>query len=155
MRERTVYVTEQGLVQLKEELDRLRSVTRLEIIERLEDAKAGGDWMDSAEHTLVEEELAFVEARIQELEIMLAQSELIPPDPDPHRVNIGDTVVVQDEAGALETYTIVGVAEADPAAGFISNECPLAQALLGSSVEDEVEVQAPLGVIRYRVVAVH
>ena len=151
--ERVQYVTEQGLARMQAELERLRTVDRLEIIECLEEAKTGGDWMDSAEHTLVEEELAFVEARIRELEAMLARAQIIPPDPDPARVNIGDTVVLETTDGQVETYTIVGVAETDPDAGLISNESPLGRALLNHQVGDEVLVHAPGGDLSFRLVA--
>ena len=146
------YMTEQGLTRMQAELHRLQSVERLELIERLADAKTGGDWMDSAEHTLVQRELSFVEARIRELEVMLDTAELIPPDPDPERVNVGGTVVLETADGGLETYTIVGAAETDPAAGLISNESPLGRALLNRRVGDEVVVQAPAGDVRFRVV---
>jgi len=147
------YVTEQGLASLQEELEQLQKVERLELIERLADAKTGGDWMDSAEHTLVEEELAFVEARIRQLQAMIGTAEIIPPDPDPIRVNLGDTVVVKASGGEIETYTIVGSAETDPKVGLISNESPLGKALLNHKVGDEVLVHAPAGDLQFRVVA--
>lgn len=147
------YMTEQGHARLQAELERLQNVDRLELIERLAEAKTGGDWTDSAEHTLVEEELAFVEARIRELETMLATAEIIPPDPDPARINVGDTVMLKTDDGEVETYTIVGAAETDPAAGLISNESPLGKALLNQRVGDEVLVHAPAGDLRFRVVA--
>ena len=148
------YMTEQGLTRMQAELQRLQSVDRLELIERLADAKTGGDWMDSAEHTLVQRELSFVEARIRELEVMLDTAEIIPLDPDPERVNVGGTVVLETADGEVETYTIVGAAETDPAAGLISNESPLGQALLDRRVGDEVVVQAPAGDVHFRVVEV-
>jgi transcription elongation factor GreA len=67
---------------------------------------------------------------------------------------MGDTVVIQDEDGELETYTIVGVAEADPTAGLISNESPMGQALLKHKVGEEVSVVAPAGESRFRIIAV-
>lgn len=149
---KTNYVTEKGLTRLRAELDRLCNVDRLELIERLADAKRGGDWMDSAEHTLVQRELAFVEARIRELEVTLDSAVIIPPDPDPERVNVGGTVVLKTAEGDVETYTIVGAAETDPAAGLISNESPLGKALLNRRVGDEVLVRAPAGEVRFRVV---
>lgn len=149
---KTNYVTEKGLTRLRAELDRLRNVDRLELIERLADAKTGGDWMDSAEHTLVQRELSFVEARIRELEVMLDSATIIPTDPDPERVNVGGTVVLETAEGDVETYTIVGAAETDPAAGLISNESPLGKALLNRRVGDEVLVSAPAGEVRFRLV---
>lgn len=147
------YVTEKGRAALEAELEQLQTVERIELIERLADAKTGGDWMDSAEHTLVEEQLAFVEARIRDLEGLLASAVIIPPDPDPLRINLGDTVVLKADDGQMETYTIVGSPESDPAAGRISNESPLGQALLSRRVGDDVVVHAPVGDLRFLVVA--
>ena len=147
------YLTERGLASLQAKLAQLRNVERMELIERLADAKTGGEWTDSAEHTLVEEELAFVEARIRQLETILATAEIIPPDPDPIRVNLGDTVVVKAAGGEIETYTLVGSPETDPSAGRISNESPLGQALLDHQIGDDVVVHAPAGDLHYRVVA--
>ena len=75
--------------------------------------------MENTEQMMFEDELAFVDKRIQDLEDMIADAQLIEADPDLSIVNIGDTVVIQDCDGELETYRIVGVAEADPSAGLI------------------------------------
>lgn len=147
------YVTEKGLESLRAELNRLLNVERLELVERLADAATDGDWMDSLERNLVEEELSFVEARIRALETLLATAEIIPPDSDPLRVNVGNTVVLEAPGGAIETYTIVGPAETDPQAGLISDQSPLGTALLNRRAGDEVIVQAPDGNRRYRVIA--
>lgn len=149
---KTNYLTAQGLTRLQAELEQLRTVDRLDLIERLADAKTGGDWMDCAEHTLVQRELSFVEARIRELEVMLDTAEIIPAGCDSDRVSVGGTVVLETAEGDVETYTIVGAAETDPAAGRISNESPLGQALLNRRVGDEVVVSAPAGDVRFRLV---
>lgn len=151
--ERPVYITDKGLRELEDELAELRDVRRPEVIERLQDAKVGGDWMDSAENMLIEEELAFLEGRIQELTYMLDHGQLIEPGKEEDRVEMGETVVIQPPDGVLEMYTIVGVAEADPGAGFISNESPLGRALLNHKIGDEVVVQAPMGKLHYQIVA--
>lgn len=153
MTTKPTYVTEQGLASLQAELAQLKNNARFKLIDRLADARTGGDWTDSAEHTLIEEQLAFVEARIRELEAMIGTAEIIPPDPDPIRVNLGDTVIVRAAGGEIETYTIVGSAETDPTIGLISNESPLGKALLNHKVGEDVLVHAPAGDIEYRVVA--
>lgn len=153
MMTRTVYVTPKGLEELKAELEELQSVKRAELVERLHEAKEGSDWMDNTEYRLIEDELAFIEGRIQELEDMLSSAELIEPDQDENTANLGDTVVIQADDG-LEEYTIVGVAESDPTAGLISNESPLGRALLNHEVGEEVEVEAPSGSFHVRIVAV-
>jgi transcription elongation factor GreA len=149
---RPVYVTHKGLDELEEELKFLKQVKQPEIIERLHDAKGGGDWKDSTENMLIEEELMFVDGRIQELQNMLRDAQLIEADQDAGIINIGDMVVIQADNEQPEEYTIIGVAEADPAKGLISNESPLGQALLGHKVGDQVIVKAPVGEIRYRIV---
>lgn len=154
MFDRPVYVTAAGLARLKADLEHLRNVERPEILERLQAAQEDSGWLDNSEVMLIRDELAFVEARIDEIERMLANVRLIEASPDDSVIDIGDTAVIQADDNSLETYTIVGVAEADPARGLISNESPLGHALLNHKVGDEVIVQVPDGVLRYRVVAV-
>lgn len=154
MLDRPVYVTPKGKADLEQELEHLQNVERPRIIDRLHEVKSGGDWMENTEQMMFENELAFVDRRIQELEDMLADAEIIKPDQDNTIVNIGDTVIVQDEDGEMETYTIVGVAEADPTEGFISNESPMGRSLLKQPVGQEVLVEAPAGIMKFRIVAV-
>jgi transcription elongation factor GreA len=153
MQNKPVYVTEKGKADLEKELEFLRTVERQRVIDRLTEVKSGGDWMENTEQMMFEDELAFVDRRIQELEDMIADAQLIEADKDFTTVNIGDTVVIQDCDGDLETYRIVGVAEADPSAGLISNESPLGQALLSHKVGDEVVVVAPDGELCFTIVA--
>jgi transcription elongation factor GreA len=154
MLDKPIYVTSRGVANLKTELERLRQVERPDIIGRLQEAQEGGDWMDNTEVMLVQEELAFVESRINALEHMLANVQLIEPSPADSVIDIGDTAVIQANGNSLETYTIVGVAEADPAKGLISNESPLGRALLDHKVGDEVIVKVPDGVLHFRIVSV-
>ena len=154
MQDKPVYVTPKGKADLEKELKHLQDVERQRIIDRLHEVKSGGDWMENTEVMLFEDELAFVDRRIQELEDMLADSKIIEPDFDNSVVNIGDTVVIQDEYDEMETYTIVGVAESDPGQGLISNESPMGRALLKKKVGTEVTVEAPAGEMRFRIIAV-
>ena len=154
MLNKPVYVTEKGKADLEKELEHLQTVERQRVIDRLTEVKSGGDWMENTEQMMFEDELAFVDKRIQDLEDMIADAQLIEADPDLSIVNIGDTVVIQDCDGELETYRIVGVAEADPSAGLISNESPLGEALLAHKVGDEVVVNAPAGELCFTIVAV-
>jgi transcription elongation factor GreA len=149
--EKPIYVTDKGLEELEEELAYLRDVKRPETIERMQDAKGGGDWMDQTEYMLIEEELLYLEARIQDIQYMINQAQLIKPGNEDNIVNIGETVVIQDEDGDVEHFTIVGVAESDPAKGFISNESPLGRALLNKKIGDNIIVKAPAGNITYRI----
>lgn len=149
-----VYVTKKGKADLEEELNQLRDVDRLRVIDRLHEVKSSGDWMEDTEQMMFEDELAFLDRRIQDLEDMLADSMLIEPDNDNSIVNIGDTVHIQEEDGEPEVYRIVGVAEADPGSGLISNESPIGKALLQHKVGEEVKVKAPAGELRFRIIAV-
>jgi transcription elongation factor GreA len=152
--DKPIYVTNKGMADLEKELTYLRTVKRPETVEQMQDAKGNGDWMDQTEYMLFEQELAFIDGRIQELQFMLNHAQLIEPGNEDNIVNIGETVVIQTVGDEMERYTIVGVAETNPAAGLISNESPLGHALLGHKVGDEVIVHAPAGEIRYRILAV-
>lgn len=154
MLNKPVYVTEKGKADLEKQLEHLRTTERQRIIDSLTEVKSGGDWMENTEQMMFEDELAFVDHRIQELSDMIADAQLIEADPDLSVVNIGDTVVIQDCDGELETYRIVGAAEANPSAGLISNESPLGEALLTHKVGDEVVVIAPAGELCFTIVAV-
>jgi transcription elongation factor GreA len=154
MQDRPVYVTTKGKEELEQELELLRTVERQRIIDQLHEVKSGGDWMENTEQMLFEDQLAFVDSRISELEDMLADAELIQADDDNTTVNIGDTVVIEDEDGERETYRIVGYAETNPSEGLISNESPTGRALLQRHVGEDVIVEAPAGDIKFRIVAV-
>jgi transcription elongation factor GreA len=152
--DKPIYVTSKGLVELDKELAFLRDVKRPDTIERMQDAKGGGDWMDQTEYMLIEEELAFIDSRILEIQHIIDEGELIGPGNEDNVVNIGETVVIQSEDGEIERFTIVGVAEVDPAKGFISNESPLGRAVLSRKVGEEVVVDAPAGEIYYRILGI-
>jgi transcription elongation factor GreA len=154
MQDRPVYVTTKGKEELEQELEQLRTVERQRVIDQLHEVKSGGDWMENTEQMLYEDQLAFVDSRISELEDMLADAELIQHDNDNTTVRIGDTVVIEDEDGERDTYRIVGYAETNPSEGLISNESPTGRALLQRHVGEEVIVKAPAGEIKYRIVAV-
>lgn len=152
--EKTIYITEQGIAHLEEELLHLKTVKRPLIIEQMHDAKDMGDWGDNSEYMLFENELAFADGRIQQLDDMLRNAIIIEPGNADNIVDIGETVLIQLNDGELEQYRIVGVAETDPGQGLISNESPLGKALLGHKVGDEVVFSAPDGKHCYRIVAV-
>lgn len=152
--DKPIYVTNKGLAELEEELTQLQTVKRPQIIEEMQEAKTNGDWKDQTEYILVEEELSFVDGRIQELQHMLDHAELIEPGNEDNIVNIGETVTIQTSDDEIEKYTIVGRTEADPSYGLISNESPLGRALLGHAVGEVVTVHAPVGEIPYQILAV-
>jgi transcription elongation factor GreA len=139
------YLTKEGFQKLQDELDYLRTAKRQEVAERLHEAMEGGELIENAEYEAAKNEQAFVEGRIQELELLLATAHIIEGQHDPSSVQVGDSVVVQIDDGEAEEYTIVGAAEADPRAGKISNESPLGKALLNHRPGDVFNVDAPGG----------
>ena len=151
----TAYITPKGYAKIESELTRLRDDKRIDIVERLHDAMAGGDGIDNTEYLLCLEELALVEGRIRELEHILRNAEVIQPGEVDGSIHIGSTVVIQEENAALETYTIVGPAEANPCEGCISNRSPLGRALLNHTIGEEVEIETPDGLMCFRIIAVN
>ncbi len=138
------YLTAEGLSKLKEELDYLINERRQEIIERIQEAVAHGDLSENADYAQAKEEQAFVEGRIQELEEMIRNAEII-THTEGDQVSIGSTVKVSIDGKEYE-YTIVGSNEANPREGKISNESLVGRAILGRKKGDKVEVATPAGV---------
>ena len=151
---KAVPLTKAGLAKLKEELEHLQTVRRVEVAQRIHDAKEMVGAQNTPEYEDARNEQAFVEGRIITLENNLENAVVIEEVQDHRTVSIGATVVVLNHKGEKEHYTIVGSAEADPKAGRISNESPVGMAILGKKVKDEVEVNAPAGVLRWKIVEI-
>ncbi len=154
MAHQAVYLTPEGLKKLEEELELLRTAKRQQVAQRLHEAMEDGELIENAEYEAAKNEQAFVEGRILELERMLAVAKVIESGGPTDVVKIGSTVVVQEDGKKPEEFTIVGAAEANPKAGRISNLSPLGQALLDHRQGDEVEVKAPAGVLRFRIIKI-
>lgn len=148
----TTFLTKEGFDKLQAELDYLRTSKRHEVAERLHEAMEGGELIENAEYEAAKNEQAFVEGRIQELEIILASARIIESSNDTTTVQVGDTVVIQEEDGEPEEYTIVGAAEANPREGKISNESPIGRALLNHAPGDIVTVEAPGGSFKVKII---
>ena len=150
-----VYLTAEGVENLRQELDHLISVKRPALADRLRHAIQQGDLSENADYISAKEEQGFLEGRIQQIEAMLRSAVLIEDVAAGDDVALGSRVtVVEDGEDGEETFRIVGAAEADPINGRVSNESPLGQALLGRQVGDKVTVQAPRGDVVFRIVAV-
>lgn len=152
-------ITRAGLERLTEELEHLRTVGREQVAERLHRAFEDGqddDFVDNAELEAARNAQSFLEGRIQELEEILNNYQIIDDNGGPRdSVHVGDWVtVIESGAEEEERYHLVGAAEADPAEGRISNESPLGKALLGAKVGATVRVNAPRGVMEFRVVKI-
>ena len=148
------YLTRHGYQKLQEELDHLRTVKRQEVANRLHEAMEGGELIEDAEYEAAKNEQAFVEGRIQELEILLANARVIDETEKVDFVQVGATVVIQEGDNPEEVYSIVGPAEANPRDGLISNESPLGRALMDHHAGDTVRVDAPGGSFTVRVIKV-
>ena len=142
--EEKFYVTEEGLNDLKNELETLIHVTRNEVIEELKAARAQGDLSENADYDAARAKQAEVEGRIKELEYILNNAEIIEENNKKgNRVALGHTVTLKFlETGEEKEYTIVGSVESDPFNGKISNSCPLGAAIVGKAVNDVIEVKA-------------
>ncbi|HHY62744.1 MAG: transcription elongation factor GreA [Bacillota bacterium] len=156
MSDKEVILTPEGLHNLEKELEYLRTTKRRDIAARIKQAIEFGDISDNSEYEDAKNEQAFVEGRIAQLEKMLRNAKIIEgPDGDGDAVSVGSTVVLKDlNHGDVEQYTIVGSAEANPSRNRISNESPVGRAVLGKTVGSIVEVNVPVGTIRYEVVQI-
>ena len=152
MAEKKVMLTEDGYNKLVEKLNYLKSVRRIEIAERLKAAIALGDLSENSEYDDAKNEQAFLEGEIQELENKIRNSDIIKAG-DGKTVTMGSRVMVKDlEFDEEETFLIVGSTEADPDEGKISNESPLGEGLLGQKIGRTINVNAPAGVIQYKII---
>ncbi len=154
----TSYLTKNGYIKLQRELDELRSVKRKEVAERLREAMEGGDLIENAEYESAKNEQSFVEGRISELKMILANAHIIDykeENGDNKLVQVGSTVYIREEGQKRsDKYVIVGAAEADPRNGMISNESPIGKAVLGHKAGDEIEIETPDGKIKFRITTV-
>ncbi len=149
-----IFLTAEGLEEIKKELDVLKLEKRPEIIQALKDARALGDLSENAEYDAARNEQAIVEARILELEQMLEKAVVI-KEVNKEVVSIGTRVTIEYvEDGEQDDYSIVGSKEADPFANKISNESPIAQAIMGMRVGDIVSVESPNGKYDVRIVQI-
>ncbi|MEC1179851.1 transcription elongation factor GreA [Metasolibacillus meyeri] len=141
-----------GKAKLEEELEHLKTVKRKEVVERIKIARSFGDLSENSEYDSAKEEQGFVEGRISAIESMLRNALIITEDESAatDTVTLGKTVTFDElidgkRADFEESYTIVGSAEADPLEGLISNDSPIAKALMGHKVGDKVKLTTPGG----------
>lgn len=147
-----LYVTADGLKQMKDELANLKTVRREEVAMKLEVAIKQGDLKENADYHDAKEEQGFIEARIRQLEVMLMRAKVIENNGPSGVVRIGSTVTVSEDGyDEMETYTIVGAAEADPTKGMISNESPIGSALLGAKKGQTVSARTPSGQVKFTI----
>ena len=141
-----IYLTNEGFLEIEEELNHLKDVKRPEVIKALKDARALGDLSENADYDAARDEQAKVEGRIAELEKLLETAELIEKK-DTDKVGLGTTVKIMydDDPEDVEEYRIVGSKEADPSNNEISNQSPLGKGIMNAKVRDTCVVEGPNG----------
>ena len=155
MDDKKIYLTKEGLAELKKEMDTLTKVKRPDVLSRVTQARNMGDLAENAEYGAAREELSFIDGRIDELEELLKNAVVIRESSAVSRaVKLGSTVTLHTK-GKKETFTVVGEWEADPKERKISYESPLGKVLIGKKVGEKVEVEAPAGKITYTISSVH
>lgn len=154
MAEKEIILTVEGLKKLEQKLEHLKSVRRHEVAERIKQAIEFGDISENSEYEDAKNAQAFIEGEVLTLEKMLRNAKLIDEgEIKTDVVTIGSTVILKDlEFGDDLEYTIVGSAEADPIDLKISNESPVGKEILGKKVGSIVDVNVPVGVLRYQIV---
>ncbi|MDO5538986.1 MAG: transcription elongation factor GreA [Eubacteriales bacterium] len=149
-------LTYAGLRALEEEMQDLKVNRRKEVAAKIKEAREQGDLSENAEYDAAKDEQRDIEARIEEIEKILKNAEVVVEDEVDHsKINVGCTVRLYDEDFDEEVeYKIVGSTEANSLLGKISNESPVGRALIGASVGDEIEVETHVGISKYRVLGI-
>ena len=156
MEEKKNILTYQGLRKYEDELHDLKVVKRQEVAQKIKEAREQGDLSENAEYDAAKDEQRDIEARIEELEKILKNAEVVvEEDVDVNAINIGCTVRLKDiEFDEEMTYKIVGYTEADVLGNKISNESPVGKALLGRKTGEIVEVETQAGILKYKVLEI-
>ena len=150
-----IYLTKEGIAQLKKEYEELSSVKRPEVLARVSQARDQGDLSENAEYVAARDELSFIDGRLDELEELLKQAVVIrDTGASAHVVKLGSRVTLNIR-GKREEFMLVGEWEADPKERKISHESPLGKALLGRKSGEKIEVEAPAGRISYTIVSIN
>jgi transcription elongation factor GreA len=149
--------TKKGLEKLKVELDHIKKVERPQNIKAIKEARAHGDLSENAEYHAAKERQSFLEGRINELESVIGQAEVIEVENGPtDRVIFGRKVLLYNiDTDEEVTYQILGPYESDPEKGKISVKSPIGQALIGGEVGDEIKVKTPGGVQVFEVLEIN
>ena len=156
MADKKTILTYAGLKALEEELENLKVVKRKEVAAKIKEAREQGDLSENAEYDAAKDEQRDIEARIEEIEKILKNAEVVVEDEvDFDKINIGCSVLVYDKEFDEEIqFKIVGSTEANSLEGKISNESPVGKALIGAHTGDVVEVEMPMGIMKYKVLEI-
>lgn len=148
-----IYLTSEGFLKLEEELNEAKTVKRPQIIKDLKEARAQGDLSENAEYSAARDAQGKLEARIKEIEYTLEHATIIENNND-GKVKVGSVVTILYDDDEEEEYSIVGTNEADPFENKISNESPIAVAVMGRKEGDAVLVESPNGSFTVKIVKV-
>ena len=156
METKKTLLTYTGLKKLEDELENLKVVKRKEVAGKIKEAREQGDLSENAEYDAAKDEQRDIEARIEELEKILKNAEVVVEDDvDLDTINIGCTVDVYDKEFEEEiVFQLVGSTEANSLEGKISNESPVGKALIGAHTGDVVDVEMPMGIMKYKVLEI-
>lgn len=147
-----VLMTEDGLSELKKEFEELTKVKRPQVVIRLSEARTLGDLAENSEYTAAKDELAFIDGRIAELEEIIHKAKVVTVKKG-SSVDLGCKVTLHTN-GKRDVFTVVGEWEADPLSKKISHSSPLGKALIGRKVGDDIEVEAPAGKVKYKILEI-
>lgn len=155
MKKKDIFLTGEGYLELEQELHYLKTEKRKEVTQVLKEARALGDLSENSEYDQAREDQANLEKRIVEIEYTLEHAKVIDSETTNGTVGIGSEVKIQyEDDDDTESYKIVGSQEADPFNNKISNESPIASAIIGHKVGDVVEVSSPDGFYSVKIVAI-
>lgn len=154
MNQKKYDITQEGLEKLKVEYEFLVSTSRPEVADKIKRAREMGGTENNAEYEDAKNEQAFIEGRISSLENIILNARIISGPRQPGVVELGDQVLIQNQDGKIDRYTIVGTTEANPVEGKISCESPVGKALLGKKKGDKIEVRTPAGMIKLQIIEV-
>lgn len=157
MAEKKNLLTDKGLKKLEDELQDLRVVKRKEVAQKIKEAREQGDLSENAEYDAAKDEQKDIEARIEELESILKNVEVVYTDEvDKEKVNVGCVVTVRDTSnGSVQIFKLVGSTEADVLNNKISNESPVGAALMGAKAGETVEVEVPNGMFKFEILDIN
>lgn len=156
MAQQEIILTAEGLAELETELENLKTVGRKEAAEKIKTARGYGDLSENAEYDEAMSDQGKLEARIGELEHMVAHAKVLDDSElNSEHVHMGSKVKIKDSKKNVFEYKIVGYAQTNPAEGLISDESPVGKALIGHKVNDKVTVEAPSGDLQFKIVEIY
>ncbi len=154
MGQKKMLLTPSGLTKIEHELEQLRTIRRPEVADKIKRAREMGGTENNAEYEDAKNEQSFIEGKILAFENTIKNATIIEAAASPGIVELGDTILIENQDGKIEQFILVGSAESNPTEGKISNESPVGKALLGKKTGDVVKVKIPAGALELRIIQV-